>query len=113
MAIYRPAKEGVTAVAGTASSAARRQSTAAGRGARVPQQSRAEPADSGDTHAEVTPEARRNSTTPQGRGSTNAMALVSADSAAEQGQADRERSATSARRSVRRSAKKERSAGTI
>src|SRR5215472_15755412 len=131
MATYRPAKEGVTAVAGTASSAARRQSTAAGRGARVPQQSRAEPADSGDMHEEVVPEARRNSTapearrnstapearrnskTPQGRGSNNAMALVSADSAAEQGQADRERSATSARRSVRRSAKKERSAGTI
>src|SRR5215469_6400878 len=131
MAIYRPAKEGVTAVAGTASSAARRQSTAAGRGARVPQQSRAEPADSGDTHAEVvqearrnttapearrnstSPEARRNSTKPQARGSNNAMALVPADSAAEQGQADGERSATSTRRSARRNAKKERSAGTI
>src|SRR5215467_3437998 len=42
MAAYRPAKEGVTAVAGSASSAARRQPTATSRGARVPQQSRAE-----------------------------------------------------------------------
>src|SRR5579859_5026533 len=48
MAAYRPAKEGVTAVASSASSAARRQQqqTPAGRGARVPQQSRAEQAES-------------------------------------------------------------------
>src|SRR5579859_6778619 len=48
MAAYRPAKEGVTAVASSASSAARRQQqTPTGRGARVPQQSRAEQAESG------------------------------------------------------------------
>ncbi|HEX6934635.1 MAG TPA: RNA polymerase sigma factor [Streptosporangiaceae bacterium] len=41
MAAHRPAKEGVSAVAGAASSAARKQPTPTGRGARVPQQSRA------------------------------------------------------------------------
>src|SRR5215475_1617947 len=41
VAAHRPAKEGVSAVAGAASSAARRQPTPTGRGARVPQQSRA------------------------------------------------------------------------
>jgi RNA polymerase primary sigma factor len=41
------------------------------------------------------------------------MALVSADPAAAEGQADRDRSAAGSRRPVRRTAKKERSAGTI
>src|SRR5260370_37827873 len=49
MGAHRPAKEGVTAVAGAAGSAARRQPTQTGRGARVAQQSRVEPADAAVT----------------------------------------------------------------
>ncbi len=90
MAAYRPAKEGVTAVAGTASSAARRQPTPTGAGARVPQQSRVEPADSAGAHADA------------------AVALVPADAAA----AD-SKSAASQRRSAGRAGKKDRAAGTI
>ncbi|HET9897080.1 MAG TPA: RNA polymerase sigma factor [Streptosporangiaceae bacterium] len=86
---HRPAKEGVTAVAGTASSAARRQQTPTGRGARVPQQSRVEPADSAPARADA------------------AVALVAADTA----QAAPER--TGSRRSSRRTAKQDNGAGTI
>src|SRR5260370_29170094 len=84
MAAHRPAKEGVTAVAGAAGSAARRQPTATGRGARVPQQSRVEPADA-------------------------AVTLVPDDQAPGAGQPARSSGGTS-RRSARRPTKKDRSA---
>src|SRR5258707_5161871 len=49
MAARRQVKEGVTAVSGAAGSAARKQPTQKGRVARVPQQSRVEPADAAVT----------------------------------------------------------------
>src|SRR5258708_32614543 len=82
MAAHRPAKEGVTAVAGAAGSAARRQPTPTGRGARVPQQSRVEPADSAGTQAD------------------SAVAVVEADSASARGQAPAERATPGSRRSA-------------
>src|SRR5215813_4100789 len=87
MAAHRPAKEGVTAVAGAAGSAARRQPTSTGRGARVPQQSRGEPADA-------------------------AVTLVPDDSADAAGQPVTRRSGGNSRRTARRSAKKDRGSGT-
>src|SRR5713101_2811097 len=87
MAAHRPAKEGVTAVAGAAGSAARRQPTQTGRGARVPQQSRVEPADA-------------------------AVTLVPDDSAGTAGQPVARRSGSNSRRTARRSAKKDRASGT-
>src|SRR5258708_17679171 len=87
MAAHRPAKEGVTAVAGAAGSAARRQPTPTGRGARVPQQSRVEPADA-------------------------AVTLVPDDSAAAAGEPTARRPGSNSRRAARRSAKKDRGSGT-
>src|SRR5258706_12536554 len=81
MAAHRPAKEGVTAVAGAAGSAARRQPTQTGRGARVPQQSRVEPADA-------------------------AVTLVPDDSAGAGGQPGAPRSGRHARRTAPRAGKK-------
>src|SRR5258705_6949769 len=86
MAAHRPAKEGVTAVAGAAGSAARRQPTQTGRGARVPQQSRVEPADA-------------------------AVTLVPDDSAGAAGQPVARRSGTNSRRTARRAAQKDRATG--
>ncbi|HEX9034477.1 MAG TPA: RNA polymerase sigma factor [Streptosporangiaceae bacterium] len=90
-AAHRPAKEGVTAVAGAASSAARRQPRPAGTGPRVPQQSRVEPADSADA----------------------AVALVAADSAASDGAQTGRQSAKASRSAARRAAKKDRDGGAI
>src|SRR5216683_8118140 len=88
MAAHRPAKEGVTTVAGAAGSAARRQPTQTGRGARVPQQSRVvEPADA-------------------------AVTLVPDDSAGAAGQPVARRSGSNSPRTTRRSAKKDRASGT-
>src|SRR5258707_12792273 len=82
MAAHRPAKEGVTAVAGAAGSAARRQPTQTGRGARVPQQSRVEPADA-------------------------AVTLVPDDSAGAAGQPVAPRPGSNSRRTTPRAAQKE------
>src|SRR5258707_10572080 len=87
MAAHRPAKEGVTAVAGAAGSGARGQPTQTGRGARVPQQSRVEPAGAAAT-------------------------LVPDDSAGAAGQPVARRSGSNSRRTARRSAKKDRASGT-
>jgi hypothetical protein len=90
MAVHRPAKEGVTAVAGASSSAARRQPAASGQGARVPQQSRAEPADGAGIPADA------------------AVALVAADAMAPGMQAAAgERPRTSSRRESRRAAQQD------
>src|ERR1039457_4446225 len=94
MAAYRPAKEGVPGVAGAASSAARRQPTPAGRGARVPQQSRVDPADSAGGPADA------------------AVTLVPDNPAAADSQQAARRPGGGSRRATRRSAKKDRAAGT-
>src|ERR1022692_267932 len=87
VAAHRPAKEGVTAVAGAVSSAARRQPTPSGAGARVPQQSRNESADGA------------------GRPADAAVALVAADTMTSGGSAPAgQRSSAGARRAGRRSA---------
>src|SRR5258708_23787636 len=87
MAAHRPAKEGVTAVAGAAGSAARRQPTPTGRGARVPQQSRVEPADA-------------------------AVTLVPDDSAAAAGEPTARRPGGNSRTTAPRAAQQDRGSGT-
>src|SRR6266566_8771729 len=92
MVAHRPAKEGVSAVAGAASSAARRQPTPTGRGARVPQQSQAKPADAG--------------------GAQDASVTLVPDDSADPGQPPSRRPGSGSRRTTRRSGKKDRGAGT-